>query len=111
MKKLWSLALVSAALFCALPTVASADNWHGGGRHGNRGHGHGHVRAFVPVPVAVYAPRPVYYGGYYGSYYDAPCPPPRAYYPAAYAVPVPVTPFIAVRTPHVAVSIGGFFPY
>ena len=111
MQKFTRALALSGVLALALPTLASADNWHGGGRHGHHGNGHGHVRAFVPVPVPVYAPRPAYYGSYYGSYYDAPCPPPRAYYPAAYAVPVPVVPFIAVRTPHVAVSIGGFFPY
>ena len=102
MKKLWSLVLVSAALSLALPTLASAHDygrrWHG------HGHGHGHVRAFVPVPVVG-----SYYAPVYAPVYAAPCPPP-AYYPAPtyYSAPAP---FIAVRTPRVAVSIGGFFPF
>lgn len=103
MKKIGSLVLASAALCVALPTAASAHDFHGRGWHGPRSHWHG--AAFVPIPVPVpffrpvyaappiYYPRPVYY---------APRP--------AYYAPVPV-PFIAVRTPHVAVSIGGWFPY
>lgn len=110
MKKLWSLVLFSAALFLALPTLASAHD------HG-RWHGHrGHARAFFPVPVPVPAPFVRAYAPAYGApVYGAPCAP-AAYYPAPSYYPAPTyysppAPFIAVRTPHVAVSIGGWFPY
>jgi len=109
MKKLTFLALIAAAL--VFPTLASAHDFHRGW-HGGRGHGH--VGVFVPVPRPVffappvyYAPRPVYAAPYYPApVYAAPAP---VYYgaPAVYA-PAPV---IAIRTPHVAVSIGGWFPY
>jgi hypothetical protein len=63
----------------------------------------------APRPV-YYAPQPVYYG--------PPCPAP-VYGAPVYAAPAPVYygppavsgPVIAVRTPHVAVSIGGWFPF
>jgi hypothetical protein len=108
MKKLGSLVLFSAALSLALPTLASAHDY---GRHWN-GHGHrGHVRAFAPFPVPIPVPVPIVrsYSPVYAPGYGAPCPPP-AYYPAPtyYSAPAP---FIAVRTPRVAVSIGGYFPY
>jgi hypothetical protein len=128
MKKFWSLALASAAFCIALPTLASAHDFHGGGRHGGGWHGggwhgggwhggggHAHWRgpgfaAFVPFPVPVPVPR-FAYAPAYAPVYAAPYAPP-AYYPAYYGAAVSVpAPFIAVRTPHVAVSIGGFFPY
>jgi hypothetical protein len=113
MKKLWSLALVSAALSFALPTAASAHDFHGHGWHGYRSHFHGPA-FFPPIPIPIPVPVPAY-APVYAPAYAAPCPPPAAYYPPAYyrapAYYAPAAPFIAVRTPHVAVSIGGFFPY
>jgi hypothetical protein len=110
-----ALGLFAAALLLAAPTVASAHDWHGGGWHGHHGHGHSdwHAHGFapfvgipVPVPVA-YAPRPLYVAAPYPPrVYAAPAYP--GYYPPTVYAPAPV---ISVRTPHVAVSIGGFFPF
>lgn len=114
MTKLRSVALVFAALCIALPTLASAHDHHGGGWHGHHG-GWGHARVFAPFfPVPVPVPVPVAYVPAPVPVYTAPCPPPPAYYPPAAYYPAAVSvpgPFIAVRTPHVAVSIGGIFPY
>jgi hypothetical protein len=114
MKKLWSLVLVSAALCIALPSAASAHDYHGNGHghgHGWHGpHGYWHGAAFVPVPVPV--PVAFYPAAYYPaprSVYTVPCQPAPVYYPAA--APVPAGPFLSVRAGHVAVSIGGFYPY
>ena len=112
MKKLTFLALIAAAL--AFPTLASAHDFH----RGWHGRGHAHVGFFAPIPVPVpfgfvrpayYAPRPVYVApAYPAPVYAAPAP---FYYPpvpGGYYAPGPV---IAIRTPHVAVSIGGWFPF
>ncbi len=109
----------AAALF-ALPTAASAHESHGGGWHGHsgyhghgwgHGHGYGYRPAFAPfVPFPIPVPVPIGYGprpAYVAAPYPAPVYAAPVYGPPVY-VPAPV---ISVRTPHVAVSIGGFFPY
>ena len=100
MQKIMRTLALAGAFALALPAIASADNWHG------RGHGYGHYKHGRPVyyappcgPRVVYAPvyaQPVYY--------------PRP----VYVAPAPVAffpPAISVRTPNVAVTIGGWFPY
>ncbi|MFI5317605.1 MAG: hypothetical protein ACHQ6T_18025 [Myxococcota bacterium] len=115
--------LAAAAITAAAPATASAHGWHSHSWHGSSWHGHSDwhahgfapfVRVGIPLPIPVaYGPRPYYvappcaqgvyappvYPGYYAPGYYAP----RVYAPA---------PVIAVRTPHVAISIGGFpFPF
>ncbi len=101
MQKFVRTLALAGAFALALPAIASADNWHG------HGHGYGHYNHGRPV------------------YYAAPCPPRAFYAPVVYAQPVyyprpvyvapaPVAffpPVISVRTPNVAVTIGGWFPY
>jgi hypothetical protein len=101
MRNLMRTLALAGAFALALPAVASADNWHG------RGHGYGHYKHGAPV------------------YYAPPCPPRVVYAPVVYAQPVyypravylappPVAffpPVISVRTPNVAVTIGGWLPF
>ena len=114
--------LAAAAALLSSPTLASAHDWHRGGWHGGGWHGHDHghrdwhahgfapfVRVGIPVPVPVaYAPQPVYVAAPYPPRVYAPPANYPPYFPAPAYAPAPM---ISVRTPHVAVSIGGFFPF
>ncbi|HTO51769.1 MAG TPA: hypothetical protein VMR50_00165 [Myxococcota bacterium] len=115
MKKLAFLALTVAAL--AFPTLASAHDFHGGW-HGPHGHAHFAVPFPLPVPVPVGFFHPAYVAP--PAYVAAPAYAYPAPYPPAYAAPAPVyygprvvapAPVFAIRTPHVAVSIGGWLPF
>lgn len=104
-KLMRTLALV-AGFALLLPAIASADGWHG---HGHRYHYRGPC-----APRVVYAPRPHYAAPVYAApVYPAPivyAPVPRP----VFVAPAPVAvfpPAISVRTPHVAVTIGGWFPF
>jgi hypothetical protein len=115
MKKLAFLALTVAAL--ALPTLASAHDFHRGW-HGPHGHAHFVAPFPIPVPVPIGFFHPAYVAP--PAYVAAPAYAYPALYPAAYGAPAPVyygprvvapAPVFAIRTPHVAVSIGGFLPF
>jgi hypothetical protein len=107
MQKFMRALALSAAFALALPSLASAHDWHG------RGHGYGHYKHGGPVvyvPVAAPCP-PVFYGPrvvYAPVVYAQPM-----YARPVYAAPFPAffPPVISVRTPNVAVTIGGWFPF
>jgi hypothetical protein len=112
MQKFTRALALSAVFALALPALASAHDWHGRGHGWGYGHyGHGGPVAYGPVA----APCPPAFYGYGPSVVYAPVVyAPPVYYPRpVYVAPAPVffPPAISVRTPHVAVTIGGWLPF